>query len=291
MKGLIRGEQLFDGWKRDLLSGVQLTRFAVGDESSPLSRIQAIIGRVLLWGGQPGVGKTALLVQMFVDALRLNPELKVLIANVEMSPQQLLERQLCRLSGVPLDIIQNRSFEAVHVERLHYGFSILENLMSRLAFVAAPFSIENVARCADAFEPQMILMDYLQRFTCGDDSSDRRNNVVVLMNTVRAFAAAGSCCFIVSALSRQKNSQGRSSYDSETLSMAAFRDSSELEFGCDDAFILTRGDDPRDITLKHLKSRNGRCEDIALEFDGAVQRFSGTFIDDVASQAESWWTE
>ena len=78
-------------------------------------------------------------------------------------------------------------------------------------------------------------------------------------------------------------------FDAETLTMAAFRDSSEIEFGTDDAYILTTGKEPSERVLKHLKSRNGEGRDIELEFDGAVQRFSGTFIDDVVSQAESWW--
>ena len=109
------------------------------------------------------------------------------------------------------------------------------------------------------------------------------------MSLIRRFADAGSCVFVVSALSRQKNAQGRSGYDAETLTMAAFRDSSEIEFACDDAFILTTGKEPHERTLKHLKARNGECRDIALEFDGAVQRFSGTFVDDITTKAESWW--
>ena len=109
------------------------------------------------------------------------------------------------------------------------------------------------------------------------------------MSLIRKFADSGSCVFVVSALSRQKNAAGRSGYDAENLTMAAFRDSSEIEFACDDAFILTTGNDPNERNLKHLKARNGECKDIALEFDGAVQRFSGTFIDDVAGNTEGWW--
>jgi replicative DNA helicase len=109
------------------------------------------------------------------------------------------------------------------------------------------------------------------------------------MSLIRRFADAGSCVFVVSALSRQKNSQGRSGYDADSLTMAAFRDSSEIEFGVDDAYILTTGQEATERTLKHLKARNGECRDIPLEFNGAVQRFSGTFVDDIVSQSESWW--
>ena len=109
------------------------------------------------------------------------------------------------------------------------------------------------------------------------------------MNWIRQFADAGACVFVVSALARQKNARGQSGYEAKSLTLASFRDSSEIEFGVDDAYILTTGKDPAERTLKHLKSRNGECRDIALEFNGAVQRFTGTFVDDIASQAEGWW--
>lgn len=106
---------------------------------------------------------------------------------------------------------------------------------------------------------------------------------------IRRFADSGAAVFIVSALARQKNAAGRSSYDPETLTLSAFRDSSEIEFGLDNAYILAGGKEPHERTLKHLKARNDECRDIALEFDGAVQQFTGSFVDDIATRTEGWW--
>lgn len=73
---------------------------------------------------------------------------------------------------------------------------------------------------------------------------------------------------------------GRSSY-TEGLSLASFRETSELEYGADDAFILspdyqakTEGDATCRVVLKHLKSRHGETKDISLTFDRKHQRFS-----------------
>jgi replicative DNA helicase len=57
--------------------------------------------------------------------------------------------------------------------------------------------------------------------------------------------------------------------------LASFRESSELEYGCDDAFLLVREDeqDQAAVTLKHAKSRYGEPLDIPLRFSGCVQRF------------------
>ena len=289
MKNLIRGDELFSSWKRDLLSGEPPIHWALADESSPLNEIQAGPGRVTVIGGAPGDGKTALVMQLMTDGLRLSDELRVLVANVEMKPGVLLDRQLSRLSGIDLDIIKQRKFQSDHMARLTAGLEQLEAIVSRLGFVPGPFTLENVAHAADELEPQILVLDYLQRFQSSTSGDDRRGGLDQSMSLIRRFADAGSCVFVVSALSRQKNAQGRSGYDAETLTLAAFRDSSEIEFGVDDAYILTTGKEPSERVLKHLKSRNGECRDIALEFDGAVQRFSGTCNGDNASEVGSWW--
>ena len=286
---LIRGDELFGNWKREILSGKPPVRWALADDASPLKAIQAGPGRVTGLGGGPGSGKTGLVMQCMTDGLRLSDELRVLVANVEMSPGVLMDRQLSRLSGIDLNIIQDRKFLSDHTERLNAGLEQLEAIVSRLGFVRGPFTLENVAHAADELEPQILVLDYLQRFQSSTSVDDRRGGLDQSMSLIRRFADAGSCVFVVSALARQKNSQGRSGYDAETLTMAAFRDSSEIEFGCDDAYILTTGKEPSERTLKHLKSRNGECRDIALEFNGSVQRFTGTIVDDVLSQPESWW--
>ena len=63
--------------------------------------------------------------------------------------------------------------------------------------------------------------------------------------------------------------------------MASFRESSELEYGADDAFILAPNGDTeyeRDsspkMVLKHLKSRYGETKNIALIFHKKHQRFT-----------------
>lgn len=285
---LIRGSEMFGGWKRGILSGKPPVRWAMADDASPLTAIHAGPGRVTALGGLPGGGKTALTMQLMTDGLRLSDELRVLVANVEMPPDELMNRQLSRLSGIDLRTIQERTFAADHMDRLQSGFAELESIIERLGFVRGPFTFENVAHAADELDPQILVLDYLQRFTVST-SDDRRGGLDQSMSWIRQFADSGSCVFVVSALARQKNARGQNGYDPESLSLASFRDSSEIEFGVDDAYILATGKEPSERILKHLKSRNGECRDIALEFDGAVQRFGGTFIDDIASQAESWW--
>jgi replicative DNA helicase len=77
---------------------------------------------------------------------------------------------------------------------------------------------------------------------------------------------------VVAALARSKDAKGRSSY-SDGLGLASFRETSELEYGCDDAFLLVPDDDGDRVVLKHLKSRHGAATDVPLRFVRARQRF------------------
>ena len=65
-----------------------------------------------------------------------------------------------------------------------------------------------------------------------------REKINALMSIVRQLADAGIGLLAAAALTRSRDSKGRSSYDGRHLSLASFRESSELEYGCDDAFLL-----------------------------------------------------
>jgi replicative DNA helicase len=261
------------GWRDDLLSGKPPVLFPMG--TGELARIEIGPGCVALLGGAPGAGKTALAMQLLIDALRLTPDLRAVVCNVEMPPAALLDRQLARLSGVDLSLIRHRHLAAQHAERIDQALCTLEPLAERLAFVRPPFDLANVAATFDAFEAQLLLLDYIQRIPPPGEHGDKRGAVNATMDYLRQFADADTAVLVLSAIGRTKDSKGRSSYAGDGLNLASFRESSELEFGADDAFILTPDDDQGDaVTLRHLKSRYGECRDIELTFDRRHQRFT-----------------
>jgi replicative DNA helicase len=274
----ISGADALAGWRDDVLSGKPPVLFPMG--TGELARIEIGPGSVALLGGAPGAGKTALSMQMTIDALRLTDDLRAVVCNVEMPPSALLDRQLARLSGVDLSLIRHRRLGAEHADRIDLAMNTLEPLADRLAFVRPPFDLANVAAAADAFEAQLLLLDYIQRIPPPGEHGDKRGAVNATMDYLRQFADADTAVLVLSAIGRTKDSKGRSSYAGEGLNLASFRESSELEFGADDAFILTPDDDQGDaVTLRHLKSRYGECRDIELTFDRRHQRFTPTDAD------------
>lgn len=268
---------VFDGWRDDVLTGAPPVLWPVG--SGGLARLEIGPNLVTLLGGAPGAGKTAFAMQLTTDALRLTPTLRALICNVEMPARVLLDRQLARLSGIDLGTIRYRRFEAEHAERIDQAMHTLEPLAERLAFVRPPFDLANVAAAADAFGADLLVLDYIQRIMPPGQHADKRVAVNATMDFLRQFADAGCGLLVVAAVGRTKDAKGRSSYSGDGLNLASFRESSELEFGADDAFILVPSEDGAEygtvtVTVKHLKARHTQPKDLLLEFDRRVQRFT-----------------
>jgi replicative DNA helicase len=277
----ITAADALEDWREDLMTGKAPTMFKVA-ESGPLAEIEWGPGLISLFAGGPGAGKTAFTLQFCFEALRLNPALRVVVANVEMSATSLLERQLSRLSGVPLSTIRHRKIEAEHAERIDAGFELMAAVVERLAFCRSPFTLENVAAVTDVFAPlsdgrgTLICLDYLQRIGVPGHSGDQRGSIDAAMGFVRQFADAGAAVVAVAAVGRQRDSKGRNGYSADAMNLGSFRGSSELEFGADSAYILTADADdaePNRRVLKHLKARHGELSDIDLVFDGSTQRF------------------
>ena len=264
-------------WREDVFSGTKPPRWGLGEG---FEAIELGPGLVLLLGGAPGAGKTALAMQWVIDALRLDTNLRALVANVESTPAVLLDRQLARLSGIPLNAIRDRRLGDEHGERLAGAFDILESLEGRLSFLDAPFTLENVAATADATDSKLLVIDYAQRFAAADSSGggdNKRHEVNRLMEHLRRFADAGCGLLVLAAVGRTKDSKGRSSYDAAGLGLASFRESSELEFGCDSAYMLSP-DNEGGRVLSCLKNRHGEPEGVTMRFDGSLQRFENSTI-------------
>lgn len=271
----VTGDAVYAGWRDNVLTGTGPVMFP---HTLPVPEISP--GQVTLLGGAPGAGKTALVMACVVEALRHTPTLKALVANVEMPADVLLDRQLARLSGVEAEVIRRRRFTAEHADRLDAGLATVESFADRLAFLEPPFDLANVARAADAHGADVVVLDYLQRIMPPGDVADPRLRANAVMDMLRLFAGQGCAVLALSAVGRSRDAAGRSTYSAAAMSLASFRDSGELEYGADNAFLLAPVDenDKSVVRLSHLKSRHGAEHTIDLNFDRARQSF--TLLDD-----------
>jgi replicative DNA helicase len=262
----VSGADLLGTWWADVTTGPPPVRYRL---PAPFDSLDARPGRLILFGGAPGSGKTAALLQLGVDLLRLNPTARLLIANVEMPPVLLLERIVARLASVPLSAITDRSLTPVQRARVEVALAALEPTAERLAFLHAPFSLEHVAAAGTAFEANVLVLDYLQRFTVGDSSTDARERLELLVPTLRRFCDATALVLTAAAVARQRDTRG-STY--RGLNLASFRGSSELEYNADAAYLLTS---PRAgaVEFACVKNRYQMPTDLVTTFDPTTQTF------------------
>jgi replicative DNA helicase len=252
----VTGSDLLGAWVADVERGEPPARFAI---PAPFDGLDV----------RPGAGKTAALLQVGVDLLRVNPTARLLIANVEMSPLTLADRIVSRLSGVPLTAITDRTLTADRLDRVRAAVESLGSAAARLAFLSAPFSLEHIAAAGTAFDANVVMIDYVQRVVHGSAAKDGRERLEAIAAVLRGFCDAGAAVLVASAVARQKSKSG-STYSG--LNLASFRGSSELEYGADDAYLHEPGEGGL-MTLKCEKNRHAPPADISAEFDPIVQTF------------------
>jgi replicative DNA helicase len=263
-------------------------------DSKPWGTLALRPRQITCIGGAPNCGKTALLMKMVTAALLLDPHLRAVIACVEMDERILMERTLARLSGVYLGKILKRDRDSLFADRINAVRPQLESLADRLMFVRRPFTMVDVRAVCDEFQPHIVALDYLQRISADSRLVELRQQVTLTMTATRELADQGPAVLLAAALNRVASSRAQSraeSADDNVNDLAAFRDSSDVEYSADDAYVLAKAPgntvtlseeayQPKKLVLSHVKSRNSLTMHIPLTFDGRVQEFTLRKLDD-----------
>ena len=158
----------------------------------------------------------------------------------------LLDRQLARLSGIDFDTIRYRRFAAEHADRLDQAMNTWNRSPTGWPSSGRRSTWQTSPLRPTPSMPTCWCLDYIQRIPPPGQHADKRAAVNATMDYLRQFADAGVAVLVVAAVGRTKDSKGRTSYSGDGLNLATFRESSELEFGADDAFILVPYEDGAD---------------------------------------------
>ena len=233
-------------------------------------------GLISVWGAGPGTGKTAAASQLLFGALELNPHLLVTIANAEMGFDTLARRELLRRTGIPDKRIRFADLSTSDWMLIDKASSELQPLLTRVRWLEAPYTFDQLKKLhSDA--PGLLVVDYLQKFA--PDSESVRTGVSAVMAQLRHLALSGWGVLALSATARTYGKRG-SGHDGKALSLASFRESSEIEFNADSAYLLRSDGDVggkswlRSVTFCCVKNRNGELLERATEFNAAGMRFS-----------------
>lgn len=240
--------------------------YNVGPGFEPLRIGKSLINVI---GAQPGAGKTALLLQIAIDAMFIDPTLRVLIVNVEMPIKAILDRQLARLSNVPLDMIQGATVTQKMFENIEIGLKSIEVFQDRLAIIHEPFSMDRIEKAAEEHAADLIILDYLHEIKSAERSEDQerdaREDLKKCLRIARKLASEDKALLVVAAVNRGVNG------DYTDLDIYSFRDSSAIEYNADTAYILDKSGEYR--MLRGVKFRNREHPPIRMKFIGEYQRF------------------
>lgn len=235
-------------------SAVTTTRLQTAPAGTDLATVPFELGRLTVVGGETGVGKSSLVHQQAVDAVLAGAD-GFSTWCVELTAQDIWRKQLARLSGVPVSEIppHRKDFGPA----LRYAYEMLEEVADDIEFLSPDLSLRQIYErdlCG-----KILIIDYIQRLRV-DGVSDARASMDQAMARLRELATAGRAVVIVSSLAR-----GRTGID-------AFRESGEIEYGADYAYVATKTADGG-VLLTNVKNRWGALRDVQLAVDWPTMTF------------------
>jgi replicative DNA helicase len=295
----VRLGEFLPGLLDDVLTGQPPPEYRFSAE--PWGTLALRPGEITCVGGPPNCGKTAFTLQLQIDAMLMDPSLRGVIACVEMSKEVLMARTLSRLSGIYLGKILKRERDEFFAARIEAVRNRFESLADRLVFIKRPFTMLDVRAVCEEVQPHIVQLDYLQRIPPDLMVMETKQQVTATMTQVRLLADQGPAVLAVAALNRQSSSRSQSraeATDDNVNDLAAFRDSSDIEYSVDDAFVIAKargntvtrhGEDyrPKNLVLRHVKSRNSLTMHVPVVFDGRVQEFRLRPWDDAEDEGPS----
>lgn len=232
-------------------------------------------GNVYIIAARPGMGKTALGLQFAIHAAAL--EKQVLFLSLEMSEDQLNQRILANISGVPLNWIRSNKMNDNEREKYYAAAnnSFLKNIHT--SDQSAIGIIEFIAACQNTQNHNgldLVVLDYLQLMT--GKGNNREEEISGISRRIKSAAKDFNVPII--ALSQVNREVEKRATKKPMLS--DLRESGSIEQDADTVLFLTRpGYYNTEISEKQTiinvaKSRHGSIGEIFADFDAPVMKFS-----------------
>lgn len=228
-------------------------------------------GGLTVIGGGPGTGKTTLVMQAVIEALINHDDLRALVLSVEVPGKEMVSRALAVQAAVNYHAMRYRVGLTTAQESavVHHGEVFRRRIAPRLAILDRPHSMKKLCAAVQDFQANLVVLDYIQRIPPVDHHRlDLRAACNATLDAARQLCDAGCGVFAVSSLSRP--SRREDGY--QKVSITAFRESGELEYGADEAYIMCRDeDDQRLVTMHHLKARYRDKQDFQCVQDDTLR--------------------
>jgi hypothetical protein len=177
-----------------------------------------------------------------------------------MTAEELLEREVARLSAVPLDAIQGRTLTAEQRVAVDQAHETLEKVQDRLCIMPPPFDPYHIEEAVDYFRADLLLVDYLQELDY-PEGRDRRLAIDDALRGFRRMKRDGKCVLVISEVTA-----------AYAGTPAHLKESGQINYEADNTFVLGPAKDGI-VTLKQAKGRRGLKRDLKLRFHGNIHRW------------------
>jgi len=237
-----------------------------------LNRFELGHGLLTVIGAPPGRGKTALACQIMFEAIANNHNLgPVYFTGNDTAFSTIVMREVTRRTNINYDAIRFNNLTSEQQPQVLTALTEIEHATTSLRVLdpATWSSLRQLPRN----EPAMLIVDYIQSHA--PPELEIRQGVGHVMKMLRDFANNGWAVLALSAVKRPSTG----SYDDAKLDLSSFRESSDIDFAVDAAYVLKNtkaipNDSPaRNVRLECVKNRNGAQLNIDLSFDPSAMQF------------------
>ena len=239
-------------------------------------------GSLTILGARPSMGKTALLLQMFRQG-----NVPALFCSLEMSEKTINDRLLAQETGIPLQVVRERSFNEEDWMKLYKDTAGLIKMPLFIDDTPALslFELKTKARRLKHSEKiELIVIDYLQLMRSGGEGKlSREQEISTISRGLKELAKELDLAIVVaSQLSRALETRGG---DKRPL-LSDLRESGAIEQDADVVMFLYRpayygltqdeeGNSVEGLAeLSIAKNRNGMTGTITIEWHAELAKFS-----------------
>lgn len=244
-------------------------------------------GDLTILAARPAMGKTALMLQIARNAA-IDFDTPTAIFSLEMTSRQLVNRMIANEADIYLEKINKKILTPIDHQVIEDGVKKL--MESKMIIDDTPaLSIEafrtKAMRLKKLYNIGFIVIDYLQLMTVKTESRGRSREQEIGVISRNLKAVAKELDIPIIALSQLSRSVDQRPGGSKRPMLSDLRESGSIEQDADNVFFMYRpeyygitmdADNNSTIGLCELicaKNRNGACETVPLDFNGALMRF------------------
>lgn len=241
------------------------------------------LGQMTTLAAAPGVGKSALALQLVLQCLKEDPNLVAAWCKGEMTRPALAARAVTnwggRSTGLTLQDIIKKEGESREI-----GRNLALEVGSRLKIIDMPLRIDRIERAVVKDNVQLLVIDYLQKCDSDHQISDPTNQIIEVLKRLGALITTRNVALLMVTNVAKGVDRHTEIGNIGKLSNQIDYDSDNFLYG--HKTDETGGDGEMKVIWFCKKLRQGEPRDIELWFHGKYQAFEDTSVGEIAEFAQ-----